>query len=729
MVQKGILLIFLGILLVSNIGFTMFVGGIVAHVTNCATEAIPTGNSVPGAISSAAVTGNATGNWTLGANLSVSTSGYGSGRVVFNTTGSTIAACINITADNVVFDMNGSVIQLSNAAGSTPTVVGIRVEGANNVTIRDGYINVSTTSVTEATANYFGIMINGSSNVTIINVSMTSMSGPNVPVTTSIGINISNLDNAIGSTPGGILINNTNISNVSTAGIKIENSTNVTILNSWFNAGGSGTWLNGVPAISATHQNVTSGTNGGDRYVNVTTTMFNSTLANVTVFFYGNLSFGPQHLMPLPDNLPAGGGAIGGTKKWFGHILNFSSSDSGSIANITFHYTTSQITTAPAEDRLTIHRLGSLTGDVWSLPMDVTRNLWYTNSVTATNVELFSAFALFGDDTYNNPDSSTTSNPYSGKSDVPNPTLDYSCSDKKITVKTESELSGGSISMKYYCAASASCGSCNGGAVGNYDSSISSDGTATFDYFGPGEYQFEVTSVGSSENYRPTVWYNSNWACYKPDESCTKECTPTKESCADGSSIETKSCDAQGNLVPTNNVCPKSAPPPAPEPEPEPQPAPTPAPTPSPTPQPPPQPPKVTLDLTTPDKAEVGKEFVVKATKDGKACTGCSLVVKGQDGKETKFTTDKNGEAKVTLANKGSYDLSLLTDQGTVAKKRTVSVELALGTAGPEKKTGAGFLEDPGVQTGLIVVVVVLVLAAVYFWFTGQGKGKPAYKK
>ncbi len=695
--QKNLsLLIFFGILLLVNIGFSdSFGGGRVANVTACGTI-----------INAAAVSGNLTTNWSLG-NVS--------GPTIFNVTAG--VPCVRIQANDVVLDLNGSAIQLGNT-DSTPSLrrVGISVTGTfNNITIRDGFMNVSIVpAAIPADIGYTGIHVNGSANVTISNVTFTSFSN-NVLTTSSVAINISN----VSSTQSGfVLINNVNISNVSAGGINIVNSTNVNITNSWFNAAPGGTWFNNSYAISATDQASTY-------FVNVTTTMFNAS-TNITLFFYSNLTVYLQSGRPI-STAPAGTGTAGEARTFTDKMINLTGASSTTSANLTFWFNSNDISSASDTSRLAIFRTTDSAN--WAGPLTATLNLVGTNSLTATNIASFSGFVLFADASSNNAQSAGVSNPYSGKSDVPSPALDYSCTDKKITVKTESELSGGTIKMQYYCG-STSCGSCKTAAMGAYESSISSGGTATFDYFGPGEYKFEVTSIGSSTNYRPTVWWNSNWYCYKPDESC-KTCTPTKESCPDGSSIEANSCDAQGNLVPTGKECPKPPPPPTPEPEPEPepQPTPTPAPSPTPTPAPTPQPPKVVLDLTTPDKAEVGKEFVIKATKDGRACTGCPIVVKGEDGKEVaKLTTDKNGEAKITLANKGSYELSLLTDQGIVAKKTTVNVELAVGTEGPEKKTG-GFLDDPGVQTGLTVVVVVLVLVAVYLWFTGQGKGKYAYKK
>ncbi len=170
--------------------------------------------------------------------------------------------------------------------------------------------------------------------------------------------------------------------------------------------------------------------------------------------------------------------------------------------------------------------------------------------------------------------------------------------------------------------------------------------------------------------------------------------------------------------------------------EPQPVPAPSPSPGPSPSSEPAPSggsgtpagsgtpSAPVVLDLTTPEKIEVGKEFAAKATKDGQACSSCTIVVKDLSGNQvSSFTTDSNGEAKISLQNKGSYELDLLTSEGAIAKKNTVSVELALGSDELGNKS-TSFLDDPTVQKGLGIIAIVVVFSAVYLWWRGQSGKK-----
>ena len=82
-----------------------------------------------------------------------------------------------------------------------------------------------------------------------------------------------------------------------------------------------------------------------------------------------------------------------------------------------------------------------------------------------------------------------------------------------------------------------------------------------------------------------------------------------------------------------------------------------------------------------------------------------------------------NGEAKISLQNKGSYELDLLTSEGAIAKKNTVSVELALGSDELGNKS-TSFLDDPTVQKGLGIIAIVVVFSAVYLWWRGQSGKK-----
>ena len=177
-------------------------------------------------------------------------------------------------------------------------------------------------------------------------------------------------------------------------------------------------------------------------------------------------------------------------------------------------------------------------------------------------------------------------------------------------------------------------------------------------------------------------------------------------------------CKVEPKIVepqPTPTPQPVSIPEPAPQPTPEPAPEPLP---------PPSQPPEALLDLTTPDKTEVGKEFSVKATKDGKACDSCTIVVLDPDGRElSRLITDANGEIKTSMPKKGNYELRLLTDEGVVAKKAIVTVELVVSTEELERKQ-AGFLDDPSIKNSLGVAVTVIILVLIYLWWRGYSERK-----
>ncbi len=123
-------------------------------------------------------------------------------------------------------------------------------------------------------------------------------------------------------------------------------------------------------------------------------------------------------------------------------------------------------------------------------------------------------------------------------------------------------------------------------------------------------------------------------------------------------------------------------------------------------------------DLVTDPKNEVGREQTATATKDGAACVSCTVIVKSPDGSEAKFTTDAKGQIKFLLPNKGTYVLSLLNDEGNVAKNRDVEVAYSLNALDSLKKLLV--LDDPAVRNSLIVIVIVLVALGLYLWKRSQ---------
>lgn len=497
--MKYIGLVLLGILFAAGLGFAFFgPGTLYGNITAC------------GAVINASnITAQGSSNYTIG---NFSNTYSVSGTQGANMTVGAGGACIIIVSSNVILDMNGSVIQLANAAGSTPTLIGISITGSN-VTVRDGYINVSSNTSANtgaaADAKYIGIDINGSANVTILNVTLNPMSF-NKTASVSYGLNISNTPILPG-TNGFIRIEAVNISNVTTAGILITNSTNVTIHGASFGAGGSGTWPADIDAVTAFSE---ANTTAVLRHTNISESLLNQT--NVSIFIYGNLSV----RLVTSDPIAAGpaGGAVGSTQSYLTYrkAVHFKNGATNSRANLTFWFTNGDISPF-SSDQLSVYSTDD--DSTWTGP----RTTAITGiSATLSNLASLDAgikFSVFGY-TLGASGGATSANVASSRADVPNPTLEYSCADRKITVRTQSGLSGGTVRMQYYCGTSA-CGGCNARNIGAYSATIGSDGSAVFDYFGAGEYQFEVSGLGSSSStYRETIWYDSGWKCYKPDTAC-----------------------------------------------------------------------------------------------------------------------------------------------------------------------------------------------------------------
>ncbi len=147
-------------------------------------------------------------------------------------------------------------------------------------------------------------------------------------------------------------------------------------------------------------------------------------------------------------------------------------------------------------------------------------------SVTNSFLTTFAAvnFATSSSTSTATSSSSGGSNPYSGKREVPTPTLDYSCDLTKVKASTLPEFKGGTMTMQYYC--NAVCGPCNFAKVGSHASedSIDDSGSSIFDYYGPGEYDFAVNGVGQSTNYRPTLQGSDlSISCYQPTLTCASK--------------------------------------------------------------------------------------------------------------------------------------------------------------------------------------------------------------
>ncbi len=127
-----------------------------------------------------------------------------------------------------------------------------------------------------------------------------------------------------------------------------------------------------------------------------------------------------------------------------------------------------------------------------------------------------------------------------------------------------------------------------------------------------------------------------------------------------------------------------------------------------PEPEPPPSQP-IKYDLITGDKINVGEQFTARALKNDESCVLCTIVVTDSTGKEIlRVTTDANGEALLSLANKGTYEVALLSEEGEVAKRKQVEAELAITPPAPEPKPPTAG-DQSMLLYGIIVVVIVIV--------------------
>ncbi|MBS3067414.1 hypothetical protein J4450_01820 [Candidatus Micrarchaeota archaeon] len=141
-----------------------------------------------------------------------------------------------------------------------------------------------------------------------------------------------------------------------------------------------------------------------------------------------------------------------------------------------------------------------------------------------------------------------------------------------------------------------------------------------------------------------------------------------------------------------------------------------------PEPEPPPAPPAqpVKYDLVTGDKIKVGESFTARALKNDEPCVSCTIVVTDATGKEiSRVTTDGKGEAVLSLANKGTYEIALLSEQGDVAKRKQVEAELAIPTPEPTPKPPVAGDQNMLLYGGILIIVVVI---AYFLWSRKKGK-------
>ncbi len=618
-------------------------------------------------IDPSAVSGNGTSYFVLAGNAT-------RGEAVNQTN---TGACVDISASNVVLDLNGTTIVLSGQVSGAP-IIGINItNGTSNVTIVNGIINVSTTGVTEATANYVGILINGSTNITIRNVTINPMSSVDVPVTTSVGINITTSTATTSGTGGGLSAYGTvnltrlNISNATTAGIVIENYSNVDITDAWF-ASGIGTWLSTAPLIMASWQNATAETN-------VATAMFNMS-TNVTLDFYGNLSAYLQTSRPISTG--PSGTAVGSSRSYLtiDKMVNLTGSTGVTVANVTLWFSSSDISPYSSGD-ITIHKTSDSVS--WDGPHASTLDLIGSGSITATNANTFGAFALFG---YTVPgqSSGSTNTPSSSKSYVATPDVEYSCTDNSLKVKTTSSVQGATVTMLYYC--SPGCGSCNAPNQGSYAATVDSDGVATFDYKGQGEYQFDISGLSSDSDYRSTVWYDASWSCYKPDEACQVS-EPEPEPAVAEEPVASEELppvppENQEEVVQPHEEVPASEP-------------------------------SSDAEMQTALKAISDADGAIKAAQN--------------ENKDVGAARKKLEDASAALNSKDYAQASRLANEAvSLAKSAKVAAAQAAEPEAMEEKPPAEAPQQGGLDGGLIVGVIVLLLivGAGYFWMSGKKKGK-----
>ncbi|MBS3067501.1 hypothetical protein J4450_02265 [Candidatus Micrarchaeota archaeon] len=119
----------------------------------------------------------------------------------------------------------------------------------------------------------------------------------------------------------------------------------------------------------------------------------------------------------------------------------------------------------------------------------------------------------------------------------------------------------------------------------------------------------------------------------------------------------------------------------------------------------------------------LGNQYIVTALKDKQPCLNCQVIVKFASGEEQKLKTDENGKLKIP-ANKGSYELQLLTDDNRIANSRTVSAELKTDDSGLGVKPFLNFSDPATRNTSLIVIIGVIVLVTVYLLLRGRGQKK-----